>query len=105
MRDPKLWSCGRFFSYALVLSAMFFLAHLAGFQSHTSVLAGTHSGTFAEQYFGLVYLILYVIFVGIVPVMAIAGGLLWLGGRLLVTPDETPRSLDGQGVEGEAPDA
>ena len=43
-----------------------------------------HSGTFAEQYFGLVYLILYVIFVGIVPVMAIAGGLLLIEVALLL---------------------
>lgn len=82
MRDPRLWAHGRFFSYALVLSALFFLAHLAGLQEHTSVLAGTHSGSYADQYFGLVYLILYVIFTCIVPVMLIAGSLLWLGGRL-----------------------
>ena len=82
MNDPRLWSYGRFFSYALVLSGLFFIAHMAGLQAHTSVLAGTHSGSFVAQYFGLVYLILYVTFVCIVPIMVIAGSLLCLGGRL-----------------------
>ena len=82
MNDPRLWSHGRFFSYALVLSALFFLAPIAGLQSHTYVLAGTHSGGYLAQYFGLVYLLLYVIFTCIVPVMVIPGCLLWLGGRM-----------------------
>jgi hypothetical protein len=82
MRDPRLWSYGRFFSYSFVLTALFLLAHLAGLQAHTSVLAGTHSGSYMEQYFGLVYLILYIIAVCIVPIMVIAGSLLWLGGRV-----------------------
>ena len=89
MRDPRLWSCGRFFSYSLVLVTLFLLAHLAGFQVHTSVLAGTHSGSSMEQYFGLVYLILYIISVCIVPIMVIAGSLLWLGGRLVHFRDQS----------------
>ncbi len=82
MKDPRLWSHGRFFSYAGVLSALYFLAHVAGLQTHTSVLAGTHSGGYMAHYFGVVYLIVYVTFVCIVPVLVIAGCLLWLGGRL-----------------------
>ena len=44
MRDPRLWSYGRFLSYALVLSALFLVARLAGFEEHTAVLDGTPSG-------------------------------------------------------------
>ena len=90
MRDPRLWSYGRFFSYALVFSGLFLLAHLAGLQADTSVLAGTHSGGYVEQCFGALYLIVYVIFVCVVPIMVIAGSLLWLGGRLMLPAvDET----------------
>lgn len=90
MKDPRLWSSGRFFSYALVLSALYGLAHLAGLQAHTSVLAGTHSGGYVAHYFGVVYLIVYVIFVCVVPVLVIAGCLLWLGGRLTRPSGQRP---------------
>ncbi len=89
MRDPRLWTHRRVWAYAIVLTALFLLAHLAGFRDDTSVLAGTHSGSGADKYWGVVYLILYVIWVCIVPILAIGGGLLWMGGRLFgVTPDE-----------------
>jgi hypothetical protein len=88
MRDPRLWSHGRFWSYAIVLTVLFLLAHLAGFRDHTSVLAGTHSGGFTAQFFGMVYLMLYVTWVCLVPIMVIAGFLLWLGGRLTRTPGD-----------------
>ena len=69
---------------------------MAGLQAHTSVLAGTHSGSFVAQYFGLVYLILYVTFVCIVPIMVIAGSLLWLGGRFVGSSLETvPLTMAG----------
>ena len=88
MRDPRLWSHGRFWSYAIMLTGLFLLAHLAGFRDHTSVLAGTHSGGFWPQFFGMVYLMLYVTWVCLVPIMVIAGALLWLGGRLTRTPED-----------------
>jgi hypothetical protein len=90
MSDPRLWSYGRLLSYALVLSALFVLAHLTGFQEHTSVLAGTHSGGYVAQYCGMVYLILYVTFVCLVPIMVIASFLLWLGERLTRESDVFP---------------
>ena len=90
MSDPRLWSHGRFFSYALVFSGLFFLAHLAGLQADTSVLAGTHSGGYVDQSLGALYLILYVTFVCVVPILVIAGSLLWLGGRwMFAAVDET----------------
>ena len=82
MKDPRPWSSRRFFSYALVFSALYGMARLAGLQAHTSVLAGTHSGGYIAHYFGVVHLIVHVLFVGVAPILAIAGGLRWLGGRL-----------------------
>jgi hypothetical protein len=81
MRDPRLWRHGRLWAYALMITVLFFVSHLAGFQAHTSVLAGAHSGGYGPQVCGLVYLMLYVLFVCIVPIMVIADSILWLGGR------------------------
>jgi len=81
MRDPRLWTHGRFWAYALLLTTLFVLARLAGLEAHTSVLAGTHGGDYPSQYFGVLYLILHIIFVCLVPILAIAGSLLALGAR------------------------
>ncbi len=90
MRDPRLWSHGRFWSYTLVLTTIFLLARLAGLEEHTSVLAGTHGGGYASHYWGALYIILHAIFVCLVPIAAIAGSLLALGARLT-------RASGGQG--------
>jgi len=87
MKGPRTWSGRRLFSYALVFSALYGLARVAGLQAHTSVLAGTHSGGYMAHYFGVVHLILHILFVGVVPILMIAGGLLWLGGRLSRSAD------------------
>ena len=95
MNDPRLWSNRRFFAYALVLSALYALARLAGLEAHTSVLAGVNAGGYAAQYFGLVHLLLYVAFVLVVPVLVIAGGLLELGGRLARATPPDPQDPSG----------
>ena len=77
MTDQKRWSPRRFWRYATVFTVLFVVAHLAGFRK-TLVLAGTHSGDASDKYWGVVYLILYVIWVCIVPTLTIAGGLLWV---------------------------
>jgi hypothetical protein len=64
-----------------VLTTIFLLARLAGLEEHTSVLAGTHGGGYAAHYWGALYLILHAVFVCLVPIVAIAGSLLALGGR------------------------
>jgi len=86
-----------------VLSALFLVARLAGFEEHTAVLAGTHSGGYTAQYCGLIYLILYVIFVCLVPIMVIAGFLLWLGGRLVRLSGDDPEIKVTTGDDGTTP--
>ena len=94
MKDPRTWSSRRFFSYALVFSALYGLARVAGLQAHTSVLAGTHSGGYMAHYLGVVHLILHLLFVGVVPVLVLAGGLLHLGGRLTRAADHEAKQGD-----------
>lgn len=98
MTDQKRWSPRRFWRYATVFTVLFVVAHLAGFREDTSVLAGTHSGDASDKYWGVVYLILYVIWVCIVPILTIAGGLLWGGGRIFggdnQDPDTGPSAFD-----------
>ena len=48
---------------------------------HTSVLSGTHCGSPVEHSLGVLYLMLYVLFVCIVPILVMAGSLIWLGHR------------------------
>ena len=69
-----------FFVFAVVLPALFLTVHLAGFRVYTSVWAGTHSGEPWTLAAGAAYLILYVLCVGLAPIFALAGGLLWLDG-------------------------
>ena len=91
MRDPRLWTHGRFWAYALLLTTLFVLARLAGLQEDTAVLAGTHGGGYASQYFGVLYIILHAIFVCLVPIIALAGSLLALGARWAgAAGDEAP---------------
>jgi len=82
MRDPRLWKYGRFWAHALFLGFLFLVVHLAGFETDTAVLSGANDGDYWAQVSGIVYLLLYIIFVCIVPILVIADGLLWLGGRL-----------------------
>ena len=71
-----------FWNYALVITLLFAGVHGLGFRDYTSVLAGTLSGPEWTHMAGVVYLILYVLWVGIAPILAIAGLLLWIEGRL-----------------------
>jgi hypothetical protein len=68
-------SCRRFIAYALVICVLFSVVHLLGFRDYTGVLSGTASLNRSHQYFGALYIILYVSFVVIMPVLLIAGGL------------------------------
>ena len=76
------WIC------ALVITLLFACMHGLGLRDYTSVLAGTLSGPEWTHMAGVVYIIVYVLWVGIVPILAIAGGLLWLEGCLNSTVEE-----------------
>ena len=71
-----------FWNYALVLTLLFAGVHGFGFRDYTSVLAGTLSGPEWTHMAGVVYLVLYVLWVGVAPILAIAGLLLWVEGRV-----------------------
>jgi hypothetical protein len=62
----------RFLAYAVVISLLFFGAHLFGFREYTGILSGTASLSKHHQYYGAIYIILYMCFVVIVPILLIA---------------------------------
>ena len=79
------------FLRAASLTALFALAHLAGLRDYTSVFslsapAGGSGGTLALT-LGSTYAILYLLFVLVVPILALAG--LLLLGVLLLRPGTT----------------
>ena len=68
-------SCKRFLAYALLLSLLFLGAYVFGFREYTGILSGTASLSEHYQYCGAIYIILYMCFVVIVPILLIASGL------------------------------
>lgn len=74
-------SCRRPLEYAIVLAAGFLLMHLLGYRRDPGLLVGTQ-GTEVAAHLGLVYMLLYVAFVLVVPVLLIASVLLKCAGVL-----------------------
>lgn len=68
---------------ALVISAGFLLVHLAGLREYTSVLNGTvgpeSSGWGRSAFFGVAYVIIYLGFVILAPMLVLAAGMLAVG--------------------------
>ncbi len=62
-------------------SLLFGVVHMLGFRAYTSLLSGTADFGLLQRLFGAVYLVLYAVFVLLVPVLIIAAGLL-KGGML-----------------------
>ena len=89
MKDAPRTASLQMWRYALIMACLFWLAHAAGFRSYTSVLAGTHSGPEWTHYAGVLYLLLYMIWVAIVPIFAIAGGILWLQQAFVGAADDS----------------
>jgi hypothetical protein len=69
-------SCRWFIVCAILLSAIFLSLHLLGFRKYTSILSGTGSFSTWYQCCGVVYILFYICFVGIVPILLIASALL-----------------------------
>ena len=65
-----------FLKRALLCLLAFGVAHLLGLSAYTSLLSGTASFKLLPHLFGTVYLVLYVGFVFVAPVLLIAAGLL-----------------------------
>lgn len=62
----------RFRVYAILLALLFFGVHLLGFREYTGILSGTASLDQYNQYYGVLYILLYVNFVVTVPILLIA---------------------------------
>ena len=63
----------RFLTYAVLLSVLFIVAHLLGFREYTGILSGTAALGDAYKFMGTLYILLYISFTGIVPILVIAG--------------------------------
>jgi hypothetical protein len=69
---------------ACVLACLFILCHLAGLREHASVLCGTRppAGTETVQtlltMLGCVYVVTYFLLVLVVPILTLAGLLMWV---------------------------
>jgi hypothetical protein len=81
MKKEEIGQCRTLWQNALFIAAPFVLVHLAGFRTHTSVLAGTNSGGIWAHAAGSAYLVLYVLAVYLAPIFAIAGLMLWMEER------------------------
>lgn len=70
---------------ALGISGLFLLAHLAGLREFTSVLNGTIGSVAAgwklSGFLALIYILLYLAFVILVPVLVLAAAILAVGKR------------------------
>lgn len=70
---------------ALGISGLFLLAHLAGLREFTSVLNGTigslAAGWKLSGFLALIYILLYLAFVIVVPVLILAAAILAVGKR------------------------
>lgn len=62
----------RFKVYAFLLALLFFGVHLLGFREYTGILSGTASLDQYHQYYGVLYILLYVNFVVTVPILLIS---------------------------------
>jgi hypothetical protein len=75
----------RFIGYALLLSLLFATTHLFNFRIYTGILSGTFAFDQLHQFYGALYLLLYTLFVVLVPVLVLSdllmAGVAYLGAR------------------------
>jgi hypothetical protein len=83
---------------ALGLSGLFLLGHLAGLREFTSVLNGTVGSVAAgwklSSFLALVYILLYLAFVILVPVLVLAALILAVGRRCVQKADNSHITSD-----------
>jgi len=79
---------------AMAISALFLAAHLAGLRAFTSVLNGTVGSLVVEVKLGAflaaVYILLYLAFVIVVPVLVLAAVILMVGQRCVRIKGSSP---------------
>ena len=87
---PRL-SPGYLVEWAVFLSIVFVLAHIAGLREFTSVLSGTTGSSIADwelsAFLGVVYIALYLVFVVVVPVLILATAILKVWQKIV--PEKT----------------
>jgi len=79
---------------AAVISGLFLGLHLAGFQEFTGVLNGTIGsltlGWKLSAFLAVIYIVVYLAFVILVPVLILAAGILTVGQHFLVPRRKSP---------------
>ena len=81
---------------AVVISVLFLAVHLAGFREFTGVLNGTIGsltlGWKLSAFLAVLYIVFYLAFVTLVPVLVLAAGILTVGRRLFRRSSREPRT-------------
>ncbi|HCE44427.1 MAG TPA: hypothetical protein DET40_12840 [Lentisphaeria bacterium] len=75
------FSVRRYIGYSVFITASFLLVHALGFRENTSVISGIPTGH-KEAFLGLVYVLTYFAFIGLVPILLIAAAILTIWGKL-----------------------
>lgn len=92
---------------AFFLCVLYFLAHLAGLREYTSVLNGTVGsvalGWNLSAFLAAIYIMLYLAFVILVPVMILAAVLLLIWQRLRKKPQITDPNIITGSINGGHP--
>ncbi len=85
LTGPRLSPHG-LLSFAAILSLAYMIMHLAGLRECTTIISGTSpTGNIRDQFpmiMGVIYILVYMVFTMIVPVLLIAAGLLALAFAL-----------------------
>ncbi|HEY1789803.1 MAG TPA: hypothetical protein VGJ73_16770 [Verrucomicrobiae bacterium] len=91
-KTPSIFQRGEFLSprdliqRAAAISGLFLLLHLAGFREFTGILNGTIGslalGWKLSTFLAIFYIVIYLAFVIVVPVLVLAAGILMVWGRI-----------------------
>lgn len=87
---------------ALILSGLFWAGHFTGFRESAAIISGTLPANELELFFGAFYVLCWFGFVLVAPILAIAGGMQLLVGRLTsgaAKREHTPRVKLGRQAE------
>ena len=80
-RKAPFFSPAGFLVRAAVLAALYGVAHLCGFRDYATVLAGGATTSAVSprlaSFLGLVYVLLYFVWLIPVPILVLASGILW----------------------------